>query len=424
MQLEQEDIPQLQKAILDINNNYLHGDKVANMQFADVPLPNTEIWQRAKAAREQGFTRRFQIGGNYFNWYISNGLEAVLHELDIALAGGLIVKENLREKDEHPFFINAVTDESIASAQLSGHNIAKKTAREMLLKKRPEANKNEQATYNIFQAVQQLGDAKNEPLSPERLLQMQQQLGKNVLRKKSVEAWRAKDTIKSHVFKNIPGYALPPVATLPDAMQQFCDFYNDVNQTVFIHPVVKSAIIHYLVIYLKPFADGNGRLARLLAHGYLLRKGYWVMDYISVTHAISRLKPQYSKTLVLSASDGNQLGYFIHYYIQCLRMAYPSLRQSLQKKVLQASVGNFKKVTGLNERQAAVLQWLTEDAAKIVTIRELRSGFGVSKETARTDLNLLQEKGFLKTYNLNKKTYAFIKGDGFDAMIHEIPKRN
>ena len=60
-----------------------------------------------------------------------------------------------------------------------------------------------------------------------------------------------------------------------------------------------------------------------------------------------------------------------------------------------------------------------DDPEKIVTIRELRSGFGVSKETARTDLTGLMEKGWIQFFHLNKKTYAFVKSVSFDQLLHE-----
>ncbi|ULT44737.1 DeoR family transcriptional regulator [Niabella defluvii] len=73
-----------------------------------------------------------------------------------------------------------------------------------------------------------------------------------------------------------------------------------------------------------------------------------------------------------------------------------------------------QKIPGYNERQTSVLQWLKEDGSKVVTIRELRSVYGISKETARTDLTALVEKGWIKYYHINKKTYAFVKDDRFD----------
>jgi len=42
-----------------------------------------------------------------------------------------------------------------------------------------------------------------------------------------------------------------------------------------VHPVIQSAELHYNVAAIHPFADGNGRTARLMMNFQLLRHGFW-----------------------------------------------------------------------------------------------------------------------------------------------------
>jgi Fic family protein len=41
-----------------------------------------------------------------------------------------------------------------------------------------------------------------------------------------------------------------------------------------VHPVVQAAELHYNLVAIHPFTDGNGRTARLLMNYHLLRRGY------------------------------------------------------------------------------------------------------------------------------------------------------
>jgi Fic family protein len=41
-----------------------------------------------------------------------------------------------------------------------------------------------------------------------------------------------------------------------------------------VHPVLQAAELHYNLVAIHPFTDGNGRTARLLMNYHLLRNGY------------------------------------------------------------------------------------------------------------------------------------------------------
>ncbi|WP_366511954.1 Fic family protein [Maribacter sp.] len=51
-------------------------------------------------------------------------------------------------------------------------------------------------------------------------------------------------------------------------------FFNNNPKKNFIHPIVKASILHFLIGYIHPFVDGNGRTARAIFYWYLLKNGY------------------------------------------------------------------------------------------------------------------------------------------------------
>ncbi|SDE11938.1 Fic family protein [Niabella drilacis] len=408
----------LSQTILQINNSYLDWEKVQHMTLMPDSFSNTAIWEAARQARVQGFTRNLVIFDQSFTWSVSNDMEAALHDLDVHLAGGRNISAVMDQKNDHRYLVTAALDEAMASAQLAGYPATRKMVRELLLKKKTTANETEQVVVNLYKCLQKVSEWGQEPFSEAMLLELHQLLTKDTIKLKGIGRYRTNNKYDASGIGSAASYKAVDAKSIGAWMQWLEAFINEDKKPFFIHPVIKACIIAYLVTYIRPFRDGNGRMARLLMYAYLLRQGYWVTKYTAVSNILIKLKAPYQKSF-LQATANADTGYFIHFMIQALRMADRSLKESLQRTNKEKESNPFIKIDGLNVRQATALQWISDDPEKIVTIRELRSGFGVSKETARTDLTALAENGWLKFYHLNKKTYAFIKGDGFDKLLKE-----
>ncbi len=69
-------------------------------------------------------------------------------------------------------------------------------------------------------------------------------------------------------------YTLPSPETVPALMENFIHEMNRIGDSV--HPVKMAALAHKEFVFIHPFIDGNGRVARLLMNLILLKKGYGV----------------------------------------------------------------------------------------------------------------------------------------------------
>ena len=66
-------------------------------------------------------------------------------------------------------------------------------------------------------------------------------------------------------------YRYPDAIKIPELMQEFGEW---LQSSPAFHPVELAAEIHYRLVTIHPFQDGNGRTARLLMNLILLRSGY------------------------------------------------------------------------------------------------------------------------------------------------------
>lgn len=50
-----------------------------------------------------------------------------------------------------------------------------------------------------------------------------------------------------------------------------------------------------MISYVHPFSDGNGRTARAMFYWYMLRQGYWLTEYLSISRVIAKSKKPMKK---------------------------------------------------------------------------------------------------------------------------------
>lgn len=79
-------------------------------------------------------------------------------------------------------------------------------------------------------------------------------------------------------YRNVPvfitgsKYETTPVDAIPGRMAALCAFMRE-NATG-MHPVLLAAQVHKELAFVHPFADGNGRLARLAMNTLLIQRGF------------------------------------------------------------------------------------------------------------------------------------------------------
>ncbi len=65
----------------------------------------------------------------------------------------------------------------------------------------------------------------------------------------------------------------PSPADVITLLEEFVDWMNS-EEMQSLHPVEFAALVHYKLVYIHPFLDGNGRTSRLLMNMVLMRAGY------------------------------------------------------------------------------------------------------------------------------------------------------
>ena len=254
--------------------------------------------------------------------------------------------------------------------------------------------------------MQRIIELKNEAMTREFLFEIQRVVTEGTLENPTaVGRFRRQD--EENVVGDIEGevFHVPPTATdLERRTALMCDFANGRTPVGFIHPMVRSMILHFWLAYDHPFVDGNGRTARALFYWSMLRHGYWLVEYLSISRIILKAPTKYGIAFLYSETDDNELTYFLLYHADVVCRAIDELYRYIEHRNqrLAEIERELQGLTDLNHRQRDLIAHALRHPGQRYTIEYHRNMHGVVYETARSDLMDLTHRGLLQKHKVGR----------------------
>ena len=124
-------------------------------------------------------------------------------------------------------------------------------------------------------------------------------------------------------------FIAPPANMVNDLMRDLLSWVKK-NQDK-IHPLIMSAVFHYEFVFIHPFADGNGRMARLW-HTVILYRWRNIFEYIPLESQIERFQTEYYDAIAQCHVNGNS-DVFIEFMLDMID-------QILDEVILQINKSN------------------------------------------------------------------------------------
>ncbi len=365
--------------------------------------------------------------GQFFSYAPNNMVMKHLHLID-SMAGGTLSSSfsaELTRDNRKSYLVNSLVEESIMSSILEGASVTRADAKAMLREKRRPGDRGERMIANNYRTMQQIIAWKDEELTPARLLELHRLMSEGTLDSPEREGqWRrAGDNVRveeenSGDIIHVP----PPADRLPQLMQELCDFANCEEGSFYLHPVLKAIILHFWLAYLHPFVDGNGRTARALFYWVMLRHGFWLFEYITISNEIRKKKNgrSYYEAFINTERDDEDLNYFICDQLLTIVRAIESFYGYIKRKRAEQDA-LFLQVRGmrdLNARQRQLLGSMLKDSEQVMSFDAYAQAYGVVRQTARTDLLGLVEKGYLCS-SKRGRAYYFTAVPGLAQLLQE-----
>ena len=89
-------------------------------------------------------------------------------------------------------------------------------------------------------------------------------------------------------------FMAPPARLVPQLMTDLFAWMKEAQDDV--HPLILSSVFHYEFVFIHPFSDGNGRMARLW-HTAILSKWKPVFEYIPIESQIEKFQEEYYEAI-------------------------------------------------------------------------------------------------------------------------------
>lgn len=406
----------VQEVVNIVNETFEYWDTIKYKRCPEGCTPQ-QLWTYVKAVRVKSM---MSVWGKYgITLTLTNQMQRMCHEIDMNWGGSWGTDSIIGDENKEQYLVGSLMEEAIYSSQMEGAATTRKVAKEMLRKKMTPKDKSQQMIANNYQTIQFIVSHKDALLTPELLLQIHQLMTEHTMQNpQEAGCFRSNNDVVvengiTHETVHIP----PTYEEIPNFVEDLCRFFNEQDAPQFIHPIIRGIIIHFMVAYVHPFADGNGRTARALFYWYMLKQGYWLTEYLSISRVIAKSKKSYEKAFLYTEADGMDMGYFVAYNMRVLQQSFKQLQDYIKRKQEEKRAANsFLRIGNINARQAQIIKMFADDSNLVVTIADLQAKFLVSPTTAKADVVGLMNMGLLSEISFNKVKKGYIKGEQFDEI--------
>ena len=324
---------------------------------------------------------------------------------------------------------NSKKKRSYASTKIEGNPLSEKQADEVIGRdERKHFLKPEQEVRNYFLALNYLEEKakKKVKFSKELILDVQGYVEKGASKEKIGLRGPMPPGVLFAVYDSQSGnpeYIPPEYSDVPQLLDELVAYVNTTDD----HPLIVAAVVHYQLVTIHPFEDGNGRTARLLS-GYVLDiNGYGF-------YGIGSLEEYFA--------------YDINAYYESIQMGLPALYYSgrnnpprpeiwfnyflrmvllYSNKVCELSESSSEEelsgsLSYLKEREKELLLFLITHYKREFTPIEVSRELGVTNKTIINRLAVLARNGFVVPVMAKERIRSYELSDFAKQHEKEIKK--
>ena len=405
-----------------INEGYEYWDTV---KYKKCPknLSSKKLWAYVKASRVRNMISVWDKYGIKFG--ITNQMQRLCHEFDMNFGGYWGASSIISEDNKERYLVSSLMEEAIFSSQMEGAATTRRVAKDMLRKKITPKDKSQQMIANNYQTIQFVVQNQDTPLTVELLQHIHKLMTENTLDdpNDAGQFRRNDDVVVENGITHEIVHRPPSYTDLPSFVEDLCDFFNEEKPRVFIHPIIRGIIIHFMIAYMHPFVDGNGRTARALFYWYMLKQKYWLTEYLSISRVIAKSKKSYEKSFQYTEADNNDIGYFVAYNLRVLDLSFKQLQGYLKRKQEEKKAANtFLQLGDINDRQAQIIKMFVDNPKEVITVKDIQIKFFVTATTAKGDIMGLVERGLLDEFAFNKVKKGYVRSEHFEEAVKPLLK--
>ncbi len=328
---------------------------------------------------------------------------------------------------------NSKKKSSYASTKIEGNPLTEKQVDEVIdSDEHRHYLKPEQEVRNYFLALNYLEEnsKKKEKFSKKLILDVQKFVEKGASKEKIGLRGQMPPGVLFAVYDSQSGnaeYIPPEYIDIPDLLDELVDYVNHTDD----HPLIVAAVVHYQIVTIHPFEDGNGRTARLLS-GYILDlNGYGFNGIGSLEEYFAYDIDEYYKSIQMNLPPLYYSGrdnpphpeIWINYFLRMVLLysnKVKELSQNSSGKELEGSLSYLK------DKEKRLLKFLLESNTNQFTPIDISKNINVTNRTIINRLAVLTKNGFVVP-NMEKQRIRYYELSNFakqhkEEILNKIDK--
>ncbi len=222
--------------------------------------------------------------------------------------------------------------------------------------------------------------------------------------------WRQLQVVLENTKTGETVFRPPASVEVPFLIKEFFEWLNHPESRP-LHPIIRAAVTHYMLVAIHPFIEGNGRSARAVSTLILMVEGYNIKGLFSLEEYFDRNANDYYTTLQkVSAQKKNliekDLTVWIEFFSRALSIELGRIRQKVEN--LSSDIHLRQKLGGeqipLTERQVKLIEYMRKfGGLRMADAQELFPM--ISQDTIWRDLKKLASQKIVEKKGSTKGAY-------------------
>lgn len=309
---------------------------------------------------------------------------------------------------------NSKKKSSYASNKIEGNPLSEKQVDEVIESdERKHYLKPEQEVRNYFLALNFLEEKvnKKEEFSKKLILEVQKLVEKGASKEKIGLRGPMPPGVLFAVYDSKtgkPDYIPPEYCDIPVLLDELVQYVNTTDD----HPLIVAAVVHYQLVTIHPFEDGNGRTARLLS-GYIMDlNGYGFNGIGSLEEYFAYDIDEYYNSIQMGLPALYYSGrenpphpeIWINYFLKMV-MLYSGKVCDLQLASDEESIA--ASLSFLKGKEKELLHFLLLNYKREFTPIEVSRELSVTNKTIINRLTILVKNGFVVPISVNQRIRSY-----------------
>jgi len=248
--------------------------------------------------------------------------------------------------------------------------------------------KDKQEVLNYIAALDKIpGFAERAPFAKADLLELHKIVTKETLDNPADEG-----TFRNHqvaVVNRATGEIIfmpPQTDRVASLIDEYLEWFNS-QEAEEIDPVLTAGVIHYELVRIHPFVDGNGRTARVMASLILYRRGFDIKRFFTLDDYYDQDRRGYYAALKTVDQSTLDLTTWLEYFTEGVAVSIKAVKDKVVGLSKDIKVLKEKGQIALTERQMKIVERIVAKGS--ITNREVRGITGLSDEGVRNEINKL-----------------------------------